>query len=142
LTSKVSQEPMPLKKASAMMKYRSEWRIASAIYFAIAGSLLISGLSLAAPSQWFVFLAWSFAASAVAWAWRPRVAAAISAGAVFGLIFLFRYCSSLGDGLFLSGVLGIASIFIIMTFRFYPPRTGPGPASTLRQTTNTSSIPK
>ncbi len=62
MTSTVSQEPMLLKKAPAMMKYRSEWRIASAIYFAIAGSLLISGLSLAAPSQWFVFLAWSFAA--------------------------------------------------------------------------------
>ena len=141
MTSTVSQEPMPLKKAPAMMKYRSEWRIASAIYFTIAGSLLISGLSQAAPSQWFVFLAWLFAASAIAWAWRPPVAAVISTGAVFGLIFLFRYCTSLGDGLFLGGVLGIASIFIIMTLRFYPLRIG-RPASTLAQTTNISSIRK
>jgi hypothetical protein len=132
---------MPAKNA-AMMKYRSEWRIASAIYFAVAGSLLISGLSLAAPSRWFVFLAWSFAASAIAWAWRPPVAAVLSTAAVFGLIFLFRYCSSVGDGLFLGGVLGIASIFIITTFRFYPLRIGAGPVSTVGPATDISRTPK
>jgi hypothetical protein len=132
---------MPAKNA-AMMKYRSEWRIASAIYFAVAGSLLISGLSLAAPSRWFVFLAWSFAASAIAWAWRPPVAAVLSTAAVFGLIFLFRYCSSVGDGMFLGGVLGIASIFIITTFRFYPLRIGTGPVSTVGSATDISSTPK
>src|SRR3984893_10261521 len=132
---------MPAKNA-AMMKYRSEWRMASAIYFAVAGSLLISGLSLAAPSRWFVFLAWAFAASAIAWAWRPPVAAALSTAVVFGLIFLFRYCSSVGDGLFLGGVLGIASIFIITTFRFYPLRTGTGSVSTVGRATDISRSPK
>jgi hypothetical protein len=121
-----------------MMKYRSEWRIASAIYFTVAGSLLISGLSLAAPSRWFVFLAWSFAASAIAWAWRPPVAAVLSTAAVCGLMFLFPFCSSLGDGLFLGGVLGIASIFIIATFRFYPLRTKPGPVATFDPATGIS----
>jgi len=123
---------------ATMMKYRAEWRMASAIYFGVAGSLLISGLSVAAPSRWFVFLAWSFAASAIAWAWRPPVAAVLSSAAVFGLIFLFRYCSSLGDGLFLGGVLGIASIFIITTFRFYPLRTGTGTVSTVGRATDVS----
>jgi hypothetical protein len=132
---------MPVKNA-AMMKYRSEWRIASAIYFGVAGSLLISGLSLAAPSRWFVFLAWLFAASAIAWAWRPPVAAVLSTGAVFGLVFLFRYCSSLGDGLFLGGVLGIASIFIITTFRFYPLRVGTGAVSTAGPAPDISRTPK
>ena len=132
---------MPVKNA-AMLKYRSEWRMASAIYFAVAGSLLISGLSLAAPSRWFVFLAWLFAASAIAWAWRPPVAAVLSTAAVFGLIFLFRYCSSVGDGLFLGGVLGIASIFIITTFRFYPLRIGTGPVSRAGPATDISRTPK
>ena len=132
---------MPVKNA-AMMKYRSEWRIASAIYFGVAGSLLISGLSLAAPSRWFVFLAWLFAASAIAWAWRPPVAAVLSTAAVFGLIFLFRYCSSVGDSLFLGGVLGIASIFIITTFRFYPLRIGTGPVSRAGPATDISRTPK
>src|ERR1700730_18336362 len=132
---------MPAKNA-AMMKYRSEWRIASPIYFAVADSLLISGLSLAAPSRWFVFLAWSFAASAIAWAWRPPVAAVLSTAAVFVLIFLFRYCSSVGGGLFLGVFRGTSSIFIITTFRFYPLRIGTGPVSTVGSATDISRAPK
>ncbi len=103
------------------MKYQTEWRILSAAYFTIAGSNLISGLSLGAPSLWYPVCAWLFLLSAVAWAWRPIVAARLSIGPVVVLAFLFRYCSSAGDWLFLGGVLGIAAFFIIKTLRSYPP---------------------
>jgi hypothetical protein len=102
------------------MRYQTEWRIASATYFTVAGSILISGLSLSAPSAWYVVCSWLFLGSAVAWAWRPAVAARLSIGPVLVLACLFRYCSSPGDWLFLGGVLGIAAFFIINTFRSYP----------------------
>jgi hypothetical protein len=104
------------------MKYQAEWRIASAIYFAVAGSVLISSLSLAAPSGWYVLFAWLFAGSAIAWAWSPTHAAALSIGPVLGLAFLLQYCKSAGDWLFLGGVLGIAVLFIVTTFHSYPAR--------------------
>jgi hypothetical protein len=99
--------------------YQAEWRIASTIYFIVAGSILISGLSLAAPSVWYLVCAWLFLGSAIAWAWRPVVAARLSIGPVLVLAGLFRYCSSAGDTLFLGGVLGIAAFFIIKTFLSY-----------------------
>ena len=102
------------------MTYPTEWRIASATYFTVAGSILISGLSLTAPSVWYVVSAWLFLASAIAWAWRPVVAARLSIVPVLFLAGLFRYCTSAGDWLFLGGVLGIAVFFIIKTFRSYP----------------------
>ena len=102
------------------MKYPTEWRIASAIYFTLAGSVLLSGLSLTAPSAWYVVSAWLFFGSAIAWAWRPVVAARLSIGPVLVLAGLFRYCTAAGDTLFLGGVLGIAVFFIIKTFRSYP----------------------
>jgi hypothetical protein len=102
------------------MKYQTEWRIASAAYFTIAGSILVSGLSLGASSALYPVAAWLFFATAIAWAWRPTVAARLSIGPVVVLAFLFRYCSTPGDWLFLGGVLGIAAFFIIKTFRSYP----------------------
>jgi hypothetical protein len=104
------------------MKYQAEWRIASAIYFTVAGSILISSLSLGAPSQWYVLYAWLFAGSAIAWAWRPTVAAVISIGPVVGLAFFLQYCKSSGDLVFLGVVLGIALIFIVTTLHSYPIR--------------------
>jgi len=101
------------------MRYRSEWRILSAGYFLVAGAILIDGLSLAAPHVWYVVFAWLFLACAVAWAWRPPVAAGLSIAPVLGLAGLFRYCHSPEDWLFLAGILGIASFFIFKTFRSY-----------------------
>lgn len=102
------------------MRYQTEWRIVSAAYFTVAGSILISGLSLPARSIWYVVCAWLFLGTAIAWAWRPPVAARLSIGPVLVLAGLFRYCSAPGDWLFLAGVLGIAAFFIIKTFRSYP----------------------
>jgi hypothetical protein len=104
------------------MKYQAEWRIASAIYFIVAGSILISSLSLGAPSAWYVLYAWLFAGSAIAWAWRPIVAAVISIGPVVGLAFFLQYCKSSGDWVFLGVVLGIAIVFIVTTLRFFTTR--------------------
>ena len=102
------------------MKYPTEWRIASALFFTAAGSILISSLSLAAPSVWYLVCAWLFLGCALAWAWRPAVAARLSIGPVVGLAFLFPHCNETGDRLFLGGVLGIAVFFIVKTFRSYP----------------------
>jgi hypothetical protein len=106
------------------MKYQTEWRILSAAYFTLAGSSLIFGLSQAAASAWYLLVAWLFLASAIAWAWRPAVAARLSVGPVLVLALLFRYCSSLGDWLFLGGILAVAIFFIVKTLRSYPaPKT-------------------
>ena len=105
------------------MKYQAEWRIAAAIYFTVAGSILISSLSLGAPSQWYVLYAWLFAGSAIAWAWKPTVAAVVSIGPVVGLAFFFQYCKSGGDLVFLGVVLGIAVLFVATTLRSYRIRS-------------------
>ena len=102
------------------MRFQTEWRIASAAYFTVAGSVLISGLSLPARSVWYLVSAWLFLGTAIAWAWRPPVAARLSIGPVLVLAGLFRYCSAPGDWLFLGGVLGVAVFFIIKTLRSYP----------------------
>jgi hypothetical protein len=107
------------------MKYPTEWRIASAAYFTVAGAVLISGMSLTAPSAWYVVSAWLFFGCAIAWAWRPAIAARLSIAPVLVLAGLFRYCSAAGDWLFLGGVLGIAVFFIIKTFRSYPAPKSP-----------------
>jgi hypothetical protein len=102
------------------MKYPAEWRIVSAAYFTLAGSSLIFGLSQAAASAWYLLVAWLFLATAIAWAWRPAVAARLTVAPVVVLALLFRYCSSLGDWLFLGGILAVSAFFIIKTLRSYP----------------------
>ena len=69
-------------------------------------------LSLSARSVWYVVCARLFLGTAIAWAWRPSVAVRLSIGPVLVLAYLFRYCISPGDWLFLAGVLGIAAFFI------------------------------
>lgn len=104
------------------MKYQTEWRIASAAFFAMAGSTLIYGLSWSTPSVWFLVCAWLFLGSAIAWAWRPALAARLSVAPVLALAYLLKYCSSPGDWLFLGGILAVAAFFIIKAFLSYPRR--------------------
>jgi hypothetical protein len=120
--SRVSRSPTVLHRYQGPvrpMRYQTEWRIASASYFTVAGSILISGLSLPDRGVWYLVSAWLFLGTAIAWAWRPPVAARLSIGPVVVLAFLFRYCSAPADWLFLGGVLGIAVFFIAKTLRSY-----------------------
>ncbi len=74
------------------MKSDSMLRFGSAAYFGLTGLLLIAVVFLAAPRFWFFACACLYTLTAIAWAWRPHVAAALSVGPLLGLASLFRYC--------------------------------------------------
>jgi len=78
------------------MKYQTEWRIASAAYFTIAGSIF-DFWSVARRFECFVPRGCMAVLSQPRLlAWRPPIAARLSIGPVVVLAFLFRYCSTPG----------------------------------------------
>jgi hypothetical protein len=92
-------------------------RIASAVYFGVAGVIVSLALSLSGPSFWYVICAYAFTLTAIGWAWRPSIAAGLSIGPVIGLAFLFQYCAKTVYGLYLGGILAVAVVFVMLAFR-------------------------
>jgi hypothetical protein len=92
-------------------------RIASAVYFGVAGVIVSLALSLSGPSFWYVICAYAFTLTAIGWAWRPSIAAGLSIGPVIGLAFLFQYCAKTVYGLYLGGILAVAVVFVMLALR-------------------------
>ena len=105
------------------MKSDSMLRFGSAAYFGLTGLLLIAVVFLAAPGFWFFACACLYALTAVAWPWRPHVAAALSVGPLLGLAFLFRYCDGSRYYWTLVIVLAIAGGVLVYALRRKGKRT-------------------
>jgi hypothetical protein len=104
------------------MKERLPFRMIAGAFFALTGFFLIHVLSEFRATFWHQACAWAFALGAVAWCWRPDIAAGLSLGPTLGLVFSFR---DLGEGpnqleLALCIIVPIALLLIVGRLR--PPQ--------------------
>lgn len=80
------------------------FRIISVILFVLAGAYLALIGAFVAPSFWYVSCFYALPIVGVLWAWRPRIAAALSCGPLIAVAALLPYLS--GVWLF-SGIAGL-----------------------------------
>jgi hypothetical protein len=87
------------------MKARRELRVGGAVYFGLAGLALVLALSLGTPSFWYWVCGVLFTLTAVAWTWRPDIAAGLAVGPLAGLLFLFQYTGPTKRSWYLAAIL-------------------------------------
>lgn len=81
------------------------FRITSVIWFVLAGAYVALIGAFVAPSFWYVSCFYALPIVGVLWAWRPRIAAALSCGPLIAVAALLPHLS--GVWLF-SGIAGLA----------------------------------
>jgi hypothetical protein len=88
------------------------FRIVAVTLFALGGTYLVLVASLGAPSFWYVPCFYALPLLGVLWAWRPRVAAALSIGPLISVIALLSYLSGLSLAFAITGAI-IALLCVI-----------------------------